>query len=114
MELHTILIKDIRIQPVIGVYDHERDDGQEIILNLIIRHTRPSLEDDINTTFDYTVVSEIEAYAKTHQPYLIETCGNDIAELCLRNKLVEEVEVEVIKPGALKNGLVSTIVKKKK
>ena len=115
MTLYTIKIKDLHVHPIIGVYEYERDAGQEIILNMTIYHTRPEITDDLSTTFDYdSVVKEIEAYSQTEQPFLIETFGNAIAEMCLKNKLVQEVEIEVIKPHALKNGTVSTVVKKTK
>lgn len=114
-ELHTIHIRDFRVHPVIGVYADERKAGQEILLNITIKHTRPSLADDLGTTFDYDeVAKKIESYTETEQPFLIETYAHAIADLCLHVSCVEEVAVEVVKPHALKNGIVSTVVQKQK
>lgn len=113
MELHTITIKDIRLNPIVGVYEHERTAGQAIVINLKLEHTRPATTDDLATTLDYdTIVEAIETYAQQQQPYLIETIAREVAALCLAAPLVQAVEVEVQKPAALKNGLVSVTVRK--
>ncbi len=115
MELHTITISNFNIEPVIGVYDVERSKRQTLVLNLTIEHTRPSLDDDIETTFDYDAVAMmIEKYAEEKQPYLIETFAHAIADLCLQYREVQRVEVEVQKPAALKNAVVATVVRKSK
>ncbi len=86
-----------------GVFDFERRDGQEFIIDLVLGlDTRPAAEnDDLQETVDYgTLVDDVRS-AVAHDPVdLIETLAQRIADVCLLNALVEDVEVTVHKPHA--------------
>lgn len=113
MHTNIVRITDLHLTPLIGVYDAERKTKQDVYVDVTIQHTRETLDDRIETTLDYdTIVNEINAYVHDHAPYLIETLGHAIADLCLQEPTVTHVKVEVKKPNAIKNGLVSVVVSK--
>ena len=86
-----------------GVFDHERRDGQEFIVDveLEVDLARSAASDDLADTVDYgTVASDVHALI-TGEPYdLIETLAEEIATACLRHRAVESVTVTVHKPQA--------------
>lgn len=86
-----------------GVYDFERRDGQEFVIDLVLAiDTRPAArQDDLQETVDYgTLVVEVRSAVENDPVDLIETLAQRIADVCLRNPRVEAVEVTVHKPQA--------------
>lgn len=86
-----------------GVFDFERRDGQEFIIDLVLGlDTRPAAEhDDLQETVDYgTLVDDVRSAVANDPVDLIETLAQRIADVCLLNALVEDVEVTVHKPHA--------------
>ncbi len=67
-----IFIDDLRVQAVIGIYDHEQAGPQELRIDAELRFdaSAPGATDDIGQTIDYgAIVALIEAacLANTHQ-----------------------------------------------
>ncbi len=86
-----------------GVFDFERRDGQEFVIDLVLAvDTRPAaLQDDLQETVDYgTLVDEVRSAVERDPVDLIETLAQRIADVCLRHTRVEAVEVTVHKPHA--------------
>lgn len=86
-----------------GVFDHERADGQEFVVDLVLGvDTRAAAEsDDLSTTVDYGTVAERVHDVITGDPVnLIETLAARIADCCLAQPGVAEVQVAVHKPHA--------------
>jgi len=86
-----------------GVFEHERRDGQEFVIDLVLGvDTRVAARsDDVQDTVDYgTLVDEVRTAAADDPVDLIETLAQRIADVCLRNALVDTVEVTVHKPHA--------------
>ena len=86
-----------------GVFDHERRDGQEFVIDLVlIMDTRPAAQnDDLHDTVDYgTLVDEVRSAVENDPVDLIETLAQRIADVCLRHRQVAAVEVTVHKPHA--------------
>lgn len=98
-----IIITGIRGTGHHGVFEHERRDGQEFIvdvaLDLDIRAS--SASDDLGDTVDYGVVaSDVHALIVGEPLDLIETLAERIAAVCLRHRSVARVTVTVHKPHA--------------
>jgi len=86
-----------------GVFEHERRDGQEFVIDLVLGvDTRVAARsDDLQDTVDYgTLVDDVRTAVADDPVDLIETLAQRIADVCLRNALVDTVEVTVHKPHA--------------
>lgn len=86
-----------------GVFDHERRDGQDFVVDLVLAtdHAAAAASDDLADTVDYGALAE-QAAAVVEGPAraLIETVACEIAERVLGDPRVRAVEVTVHKPSA--------------
>lgn len=103
MTLSVIGIKGIRAFGHHGVFDHEKIDGQEFIVDveLSVDISQAVAADDVNSTVDYgTVVVDVAHIVRSTRFDLIESLANTIALHILRNKKVKSTIVTVHKPSA--------------
>jgi dihydroneopterin aldolase len=86
-----------------GVYDHEREDGQEFTIDVSLRmplHAAAS-SDDVADTVHYGELAERIAAIVAGEPVnLIETLAERIADAVLDDPRVRETSVTVHKPHA--------------
>ena len=87
-----------------GVFEHERRDGQEFVVDAVLwLDTRPAAAaDDLRKTVDYAAVADRLAAVVAGEPVsLIETLADRLAAACLATaEAVREVEITVHKPHA--------------
>lgn len=86
-----------------GVYDHERAEGQQFVVDLTLQlNTRPAANaDDLALTVDYgSLAVKVVELIEGEPVDLIETLAHRIADLCLAETPVSSVEVTVHKPQA--------------
>lgn len=86
-----------------GVYGHERADGQEFVVDVVLHlDLAPAgRSDDVADTVHYGELAEAVAALIGGDPVdLIETLAQRIADAALSYALVERVEVTVHKPSA--------------
>lgn len=86
-----------------GVFSHEREDGQQFVVDVALSvDTRAAAaSDDLADTVDYGALAERVVGLIAGEPVaLIETLAQRIADLCLEDRRVEDVEVTVHKPEA--------------
>jgi dihydroneopterin aldolase len=86
-----------------GVFEQERADGQEFVVDVRLElDTRPAAaSDDLADTVNYGVVAERVHAAIENDPVdLIETLAHRIAELCLADPRVTGTAVTIHKPSA--------------
>jgi dihydroneopterin aldolase len=98
-----LAVRGLAIHGHHGVFEHERRDGQEFVIDLVLGvDTRVAARsDDLQDTVDYgTLVDEVRTAVADDPVDLIETLAQRIADVCLRNALVDTVEVTVHKPHA--------------
>jgi dihydroneopterin aldolase len=96
-------VRGIAIHGHHGVFDVERREGQEFVIDLVLGvDTRPAAQsDDLQATVDYgTLVDEVRSAVENDPVDLIETLAQRIADVCLHHAQVEDVEVTVHKPHA--------------
>jgi FolB domain-containing protein len=99
-----IHIRDLVVRCIIGVFEHERTEKQEVVINVTMHVdlSRAGRSDKIKDTVDYKKVKkEILQTAETSEFSLIERLAECIAEIVLAHG-VERVDVTVDKPGALR------------
>jgi len=88
-----------------GVFDHERRDGQEFVVDAVLwLDTRAAAAaDDLSLTVDYgTLAARLAAIVSGEPVALIETLADRLAAACLSGsgQAVREVEITVHKPQA--------------
>ena len=86
-----------------GVFDHERRDGQDFIVDITvwIDLAQAAASDDLNDTFDYGVLAQRAADVISGPARdLIETVAAEIAEDVMADERVHAVEVVLHKPQA--------------
>jgi FolB domain-containing protein len=105
MSQDRIEIKDLLVRGVIGVNDWEREQAQDILINvtLFTDLRRAGASDDIDDTVNYrSVTKQIIQHVETSQRFTVEALASDIARICLQHSGVEKVRVRLEKPGALR------------
>lgn len=86
-----------------GVFEDERRDGQEFVVDVVVRLplTTAATTDDLTQTVHYGELAEQIVAAVERDPVdLLEALAERIARLVLERPIVEEVEVTVHKPSA--------------
>lgn len=86
-----------------GVFEDERRDGQEFVVDVVVRLplTSAATTDDLTQTVHYGELAEQIVAAVERDPVdLLEALAERIARLVLERPIVEEVEVTVHKPSA--------------
>ena len=98
-----IRITGIRAWGRHGVFEAERRDGQEFVVDieLAVDTSTAAETDDLADTVDYSRIAGEAADVITGDPVdLIETLAARIAALCLSNVGVDQASVTVHKPSA--------------
>jgi dihydroneopterin aldolase len=99
----SITLTGLRVRAHHGVYDFERENGQDFVIDLTvgIDLRRAAQSDDVATTIHYGELAERVAAAVASNPVdLIETVAERIAALVLSYPAAEDVRVTVHKPDA--------------
>ncbi len=100
-----IEIKDLLIRAIIGINDDERENRQDVVINIRLdTNTRAAgLSDDIEDAVNYrTIAKQVIALVERSQYYLVEKMAEEIANLCLADPRVERARISIEKPGALR------------
>ena len=103
--MDKVFIKDLVARGIIGVNDWEREQPQEILINItVFSDTRSAAaSDDLADCVDYSALAKkIQAHAEIAARFTVEALANDLAEICLEQKGVEKAIVRVEKPGAVR------------
>lgn len=103
--MDKIIIKDLLARGIIGVYEHERDKPQEILINIVLFADlhKAGESDDLDDSISYrTIAKKAQAHAESAQRFTVEALAADIAKICLGEPGVEKVQVRVEKPGAVR------------
>jgi len=98
-----IILRGLRVRGHHGVFEHERRDGQDFVIDVVLSMDTSAAgrSDDLNDTIHYGILAEELAANVARDPLnLIEALAQRLAERCLLNPRVEEVEVTVHKPQA--------------
>lgn len=100
-----IRICDLLVRCILGINESERREKQDVVINLAIcTDLRKSGKSDrIEDTVDYRALKKrILAMVENSHYFLEEALAEAVAELCLSDPGVRQVEVRVEKPNALR------------
>jgi dihydroneopterin aldolase len=102
----TTGLKDLKIECVVGVHDHERVTRQTVALDIGLDYdfSAAARTDALAHAVDYAMVAEAVSELVQRRKYqLIETMAEEIAQLLLeRLSLVNAARIEIRKPAAVK------------
>ena len=104
-KLDRIQIEDLLLRCVIGVYDEERKNKQDVVINITLYADleTASQTDRLEDTVNYKEIKQqVIAMVEGSEFFLIERLAGKIAEICLENNRVEKVKIKVNKPAALR------------
>ena len=106
MAKDIIFIEGLEIETIIGVYEHERDIKQKVVLDIemTLPESDASSSDDLRHTVDYDAVSKlVTSYVIDTQYQLIESLAEQVASLVLGAFAADSLKLKLSKPGAVKN-----------
>lgn len=98
-----IELRGLTIRGRHGVFDHERADGQDFVVDMTvwIDLADAAASDELADTYDYAALAELAADVVAGPPRnLIEAVGGEIADRVMQDERVHAVEVVVHKPHA--------------
>jgi dihydroneopterin aldolase len=109
----TIGLRDLRINCIVGIYDHERAGDQELILDVEVDRdfAAAAASDHVSDTLDYDDIARaLTDLARERQYQLIETFAEEAAALLLDTyPSVSRVMIEIRKPAAVKAAACSLV-----
>lgn len=100
-----IYIRDLQLRCIVGIYDDERREKQDVTINIIMCADlrAAGASDRIEDTVDYKAIKKrVLAMVEQSSFFLIERLAERVAEICLEDARVQRVVVAVDKPGALR------------
>ncbi len=103
--MDTISIHELKLETLVGVYEHELAAPQTIQIDLHfgIPDAKVFSRDNIKDAVDYSaVVTRMREHLGSKHRNLIETVAEEIAQLLLREFKVPMVKVRVAKIGVMK------------
>jgi dihydroneopterin aldolase/D-erythro-7,8-dihydroneopterin triphosphate epimerase len=103
--MDRILIKDLMLRCILGLSEEERREKQDVLINLILWTDLKvaAATDRIEDTVDYAALKKrIITLIEGSQYHLAETLADRIAILCLEQSAVQQVQVTLEKPTALR------------
>ncbi|AUH67941.1 dihydroneopterin aldolase [Gordonia sp. PS3] len=98
-----IELRGLRVRGNHGVFDHERRDGQEFVIDvtLWLDLQAAAASDDLADTVDYGALAQLAHDIVAGPPRdLIETVGAEIADAVMKDGRISACEVTVHKPCA--------------
>ncbi len=100
-----IVIKDLEVQTIIGIYPHERKKKQKVFITISYSYDSEKAQksDNIADTVDYDILKQkILTHVSSSKYFLIERLASMILEIVMQNKTINEATIIVTKPKALK------------
>ncbi len=98
----SIFLRGLRVDALIGVYEHERHAPQPLVvdLELGLAHSRGCFSDRISDAVDYgAVVATVRSHALLNRCELLEAFAQNLADTLLADFDLLSVAVSVSKPG---------------
>ncbi|MEU7788351.1 MULTISPECIES: dihydroneopterin aldolase [unclassified Amycolatopsis] len=98
-----ITLTGLRVFGRHGVFEHEKRDGQEFVIDVTawLDLGPAAASDDLTKTLHYGELAELAAGIVAGEPYdLIESVAGKIADEVMRDERLSAIEVTVHKPSA--------------
>ena len=98
-------IENIRLRTIVGIYDWEKKNNQDVIINVELEFDGSAAikSDNIGDSVNYkTINKEIITHVENGDFDLIERIAGDVLAIIMKDKKVQKATVKVDKPGALR------------
>lgn len=102
--MDKIIIRGLKVDAILGIYDHERVNKQPISVDLTLYtpEREPNTPDVFETCVDYEMISVgVRQLVIAAKKLTVEALVEEIADHCLSIDKVEEVDVRVLKTNAI-------------
>ncbi len=103
--MDRIAIRELAARCILGIDDEERREKQDVVVSLLIRADlrRAASSDRFEDTVDYRAIKKrVLSLIEGSTFHLLEALADAVARACLEFRGVEQVDVTVEKPGALR------------
>ena len=100
-----IKIENLRLRTIIGIYDWEKENRQDLVVNVTIDFDgrKAAESDNIEDTLDYKALNKkIISFVETNDFNLLERVAGGICDIVFEEPAVMWASVRVEKPGALR------------
>ena len=104
--MDKIVLTDLRVDAVIGIWDWEKRNSQSISIDLEMQTDtkKISQSDSIEDALDYKAVSKrAKQFIQDSQFNLIETLAENLAQIILEEFDIQWLRISVSKPYAIRN-----------
>ncbi|MBM5812055.1 MAG: dihydroneopterin aldolase [Gammaproteobacteria bacterium] len=104
--MDRIFLTALATEAVIGIFDREREIRQRVVIDLemLVDLRRAAATDSIAHTLNYrSVAKRVLAFVEASRFHLVETLAEQIARLVVTEFGLEEVQVTLHKPGAIRH-----------
>ena len=104
--MDKIILTDLRIDAVIGIWDWEKRNPQTITIDLemLTDIKKASQSDSIKDALDYKTVSKrVKQFIQESQFNLIETLAENVAKIILEEFDVQWLKLKISKPFAIRD-----------
>ena len=104
--MDKIILTDLRIDAVIGIWDWEKRNPQTISIDLEMQADtkKASQSDSIEDVLDYKAVSKrVKQFIQASQFNLIETLAENVAKIILEEFDVQWLKLRISKPFAIRD-----------
>ena len=102
--MDKIIIKDLLAHGIIGIYKRERQQPQDILINVVLYTdlTVAGKSDRLENSINYAEIAEqVKRHAETAKRLTVEALAQDIADMLLYEFGGKQVMVRVEKPDAI-------------
>ena len=103
--MDRIVIRDLLARCIVGINDDERREKQDVVVTIVVHADlrRAAKTDAFDDTVDYRAIKKrVLSLVEASSFRLLEALAEAIGRACLEFRGVEQVEVTVEKPGALR------------
>ena len=98
-KIMKIKINEIKLFGYHGLYDIEKENGQDFIINIVVEAGyRDKYHDSIESTIDYVkIANQVKATFNENRYNLIETLAIDISDAIMKDEAVDATTVSIKK-----------------
>ncbi len=102
--MDKVIIRDILVRAIIGIYETERTQPQDILINIELDTDLRTAgqTDDIADCINYHALAlQVQKHTQIAARLTVEALAQDIAQICLADGRVKSARVRVEKPEAI-------------
>ena len=116
--MDIIFISGLTVATTIGVYDHERDITQDLIIDLELGcdSRKAGVSDSFEDALDYDAISRrTQAFVEQTSYYLIESVAEQLSQILFDEFPIMQLKIKITKPGSVDiAGAVGIMIERKR